>query len=179
MEGKVKIRNTADCEVTVSLPDLRFRRSWPKKNSVIPVDFAILEEGIFDPGFANLINSGVLYIEDMEAKIALGLEPDGAQEPQNIIILNDSQILRLVKVDSYADFESELKEIVCNSYAFMPGLFLGLILPINTPISILLVGCFASSIIAKMLFGGFGQNIFNPALVGRLIIFSCYAIMYM
>ena len=43
MEGKVKIRNTADCEVTVSLPDLRFRRSWPKKNSVIPVDFAILE----------------------------------------------------------------------------------------------------------------------------------------
>ena len=71
--------------------------------------------------------------------------------------------------------KKSLKEIVCNSYAFMPGLFLGLILPINTPISILLVGCFASSIIAKMLFGGFGQNIFNPALVGRLIIISCYA----
>ena len=111
MEGKVKIRNTADCEVTVSLPDLRFRRSWPKKNSVIPVDFAILEEGIFDPGFANLINSGVLYIEDMDTKIALGLEPEGAQEPQNIIILNDSQILRLVKVDSYADFEKEPEDI--------------------------------------------------------------------
>ena len=111
MEGKEKIRNTADCEVTVSLPDLRFRRSWPKKNSVIPVDFAILEEGIFDPGFSNLINSGVLFIEDMDAKIALGLEPDGAQEPQNIVILNDSQILRLVKVDSFAEFEKELSKI--------------------------------------------------------------------
>ena len=111
MEGKVKIRNTADCEVTVSITDLRFSRSWPKKNSVIPVDFAILEEGIFDPGFSNLINSGVLFIEDMDAKIALGLEPDGAQEPQNIIILNDSQILRLVKVDSFAEFEKELSKI--------------------------------------------------------------------
>ena len=47
----------------------------------------------------------------MDAKIALGLEPEGAQEPQNIIILNDSQILRLVKVDSYADFEKELEDI--------------------------------------------------------------------
>ena len=68
-----------------------------------------------------------------------------------------------------------LKEILTTSYAYMPGLFLSLILPINTPISILILGSFVSSIIAKMLFGGFGNNIFNPALVGRLFIISTYA----
>lgn len=71
--------------------------------------------------------------------------------------------------------EKDLKNFVFNSYSLIPGLFLGLILPINTPISILILGAFVASIIGKMLFGGFGQNIFNPALVGRLFIISTYA----
>lgn len=69
-----------------------------------------------------------------------------------------------------------LKNIIFNSYAYMPGLFLGLILPINTPISILIVGAFFASIVGKMLFGGFGKNIFNPALIGGLFIVSAYAL---
>lgn len=68
------------------------------------------------------------------------------------------------------------KNILKNTYSIFPGLFLGLILPINTPIIIVIIGSFISSIIAKMLFGGFGKNIFNPALVGRLFIISIYAI---
>jgi len=68
------------------------------------------------------------------------------------------------------------KELIKNSYSIFPGLFLSLILPINTPIIILIIGSFMSSIIAKMLFGGFGNNIFNPALVGRLFIITMYAI---
>src|SRR5574344_1240004 len=70
----------------------------------------------------------------------------------------------------------QLNNIINNSYAYMPGLFLGLILPINTPISILIIGAFFASIIGKMLFGGFGKNIFNPALIGRLFIISTYAL---
>lgn len=72
--------------------------------------------------------------------------------------------------------EKDLKTFVSNSYSIIPGIFLGLILPINTPISILILGSFVASIVAKMLFGGFGENIFNPALVGRLFIISTYAI---
>ncbi len=69
-----------------------------------------------------------------------------------------------------------LKKIITSSYAYMPGLFLALILPINTPISVLIVGCFFATIIGKMLFGGFGQNVFNPALIGCLFIMSAYAL---
>ena len=72
--------------------------------------------------------------------------------------------------------EKKLKKFLINSYSFIPGLFLGLILPINTPISVLIFGALVSSISGKMLFGGFGNNIFNPALIGRLFIISTYAI---
>ena len=70
---------------------------------------------------------------------------------------------------------SNLFKHLFRSYSIFPGLFLALILPINTPISILILGNFVATIIGKMLFGGFGNNIFNPALVGRLFIIATYA----
>ena len=69
----------------------------------------------------------------------------------------------------------ELKHYILSFYSVFPGLFLSLILPINTPIEILLFGSFAATLIGKMLFGGFGYNVFNPALIGRLFIISAYA----
>lgn len=74
------------------------------------------------------------------------------------------------------DKDKNIKNIIFNSYSYMPGLFLGLILPINTPISILIFGSFVASFIGKYVFGGFGKNIFNPALIGRLFIISTYAL---
>ena len=61
------------------------------------------------------------------------------------------------------------KNYIKNSYAFFPGLFLALILPLHTPIYILVIGSAIASI-SKIAFGGFGKNIFNPALVGYLFI---------
>lgn len=56
------------------------------------------------------------------------------------------------------------------SYAVIPGLILALILPGNTPLYVLLFGCFFANIIFKMLYGGFGKNIFNPALIAYVIV---------
>ena len=62
------------------------------------------------------------------------------------------------------------------SYAsIFPGLFIALVLPINTPIEILIFGCFIGVIVGKMLYGGFGNNIFNPALIGCIFILSSYS----
>lgn len=69
----------------------------------------------------------------------------------------------------------ELIECIKNSYSLIPGLFLSLILPINTPISVLIIGCFITVIIGKMIYGGFGNNIFNPALIGLLFITTMYS----
>lgn len=70
------------------------------------------------------------------------------------------------------DFKSSLYEIY-RSFSIIPGLFLALILPPNVPLWIVSFGAFSASII-KLLFGGFGQNIFNPALIGYLFISSSY-----
>lgn len=69
-------------------------------------------------------------------------------------------------------------EYVRNSFSFYPGLFLGLIMPLNTPFSMLILGAFIATLVGKLLFGGFGNNIFNPALVGRIFIITAYAITF-
>lgn len=70
----------------------------------------------------------------------------------------------------------DLIEYLKNSYGFIPGLFLGLMLPINTPTYALIFGGFMAIVVGKMLFGGFGNNIFNPALIGALFITATYSL---
>lgn len=72
--------------------------------------------------------------------------------------------------------KEDLKQYLSESFSIFPGLFLGLILPINTPISIVIFGAFIATFVGKLLFGGFGNNVFNPALVGRLFVISSYAV---
>ena len=60
------------------------------------------------------------------------------------------------------------------SHSIIPGLLLSIILPLNTPIWILLLGCIFASIIGKMVYGGFGHNIFNPALVGYIFLMTAF-----
>ena len=56
------------------------------------------------------------------------------------------------------------------SYAVIPGLLLAMVVPLYTPIWVLMFGAFMGTIVGKMLFGGFGNNIFNPALLGYVAI---------
>lgn len=51
--------------------------------------------------------------------------------------------------------------------AIVTGLLLGMNLPSNFPIWMILIGALVAIGIGKMTFGGLGCNIFNPALVGR------------
>lgn len=54
--------------------------------------------------------------------------------------------------------------------AFLTGLLLGLNLPPTSPAYIPVIGSFVAIAITKMLFGGLGYNVFNPALVGRAFV---------
>lgn len=74
--------------------------------------------------------------------------------------------------------KTDALKYVKNSFSFYPGLFLGLIMPLNTPFSMLILGAFVATLVGKLLFGGFGNNIFNPALVGRLFIITAYAVIF-
>ena len=56
---------------------------------------------------------------------------------------------------------------ILDGSAALTGLLLGFNLPSNLPIWIILIGALFAIGVAKMTFGGLGNNIFNPALVGR------------
>ena len=56
------------------------------------------------------------------------------------------------------------------SFAAIPGIILALLLPLYTPVWVLIFAAFVATIIGKMIFGGFGHNIFNPALLGYAVV---------
>ena len=57
---------------------------------------------------------------------------------------------------------------ITDGSALVTGLLLAFNLPSNIPVLIVVIGSFVSIVIAKMTFGGLGNNPFNPALVGRV-----------
>lgn len=101
----VMVKNTTNGRVGIDLPDLSFRRTWERKGAQKPVDISILEQAIYDPGVEYLFKEGILYIEDMDVKIALGLEAETAKAPENIIVLNDQQKTRYLTVAPVHEFK--------------------------------------------------------------------------
>ncbi|NOZ20915.1 MAG: RnfABCDGE type electron transport complex subunit D [Planctomycetes bacterium] len=57
------------------------------------------------------------------------------------------------------------------SAVFVTATLYSLILPPQTPLLIAVVGIVVAVLFGKMVFGGFGANVFNPALVGRCFVY--------
>lgn len=68
------------------------------------------------------------------------------------------------------------KTTVCDGSAVLTGLLLAFNLPSNLPIWIIIIGALVSIGIGKMSFGGLGNNIFNPALVGRVFLLISFPV---
>ena len=62
------------------------------------------------------------------------------------------------------------KITICDCSAAVTGLLLALNLPAAAPWWVIVIGSIVAIGIAKMTFGGLGQNLFNPALVGRVFL---------
>ena len=66
---------------------------------------------------------------------------------------------------------------VCDLSAVVTGCLLALNLPPNSPWWLIVVGSVVAIGVAKMTFGGLGQNIFNPALVGRVFLLVSFPVL--
>ena len=99
MNDMVYITSMADAIVGFSIPERHYSKSWPKKGARLPVEKNILREAIYQPGVEYLFKSGILYIEDMDFKIELGLEEEGVNEnTANILKLDDKLAARIIKL---------------------------------------------------------------------------------
>jgi electron transport complex protein RnfD len=61
--------------------------------------------------------------------------------------------------------------------AAVTGLLLALNLPPNSPWWLMLIGSIVAIGVAKLTFGGLGQNLFNPALVGRVFLLVSFPVL--
>jgi electron transport complex protein RnfD len=65
---------------------------------------------------------------------------------------------------------------ISDGSAMVTGLLLALCLPANIPFWQVIIGSLAAIGVAKMSFGGLGNNPFNPALVGRVFLFVSFPV---
>ena len=61
--------------------------------------------------------------------------------------------------------------------ALLTGLLLALVLPPAIPLWAGFLGAVMAIVLGKQLFGGLGQNIFNPALIGRAFLMAAFPVM--
>lgn len=93
---KVMLTSKVNANVVVDIPDLKFSRVWSKKGTKFPMDKEAFEQALYYPDFEYLINNGVLFVDDMNIKKELGIEPEDATEPENIIDLTDTLMTRMI-----------------------------------------------------------------------------------
>lgn len=93
---------------------------------------------------------------------------------QPLILILTAGLTSLGTEFLYNKYLLKLKKPLQGKYAFFPGLFFSLLMSINTPLWMIVMGAFFATVVGKLLFGGFGHNIFNPALVGALFITVSY-----
>ena len=108
---KIRVISKHQGPVSVNIPDLRFKREWSNKGASVPIERETLEEMMYDSGFKYMIDTGMLYIEDLEVKKELGLEPEDATEPVNIIVLSDNDMKRMMTAMPQFEFDAKLKTL--------------------------------------------------------------------
>lgn len=60
--------------------------------------------------------------------------------------------------------------------AVVTGMLLAMVLPVDVPFYLPVVGSFFAIVVVKQLYGGIGKNFLNPALAGRAFLLACYAL---
>lgn len=110
MSDKVKVISQYNGRCGIDNSDLRISRRWPARGSYVMIDKEVLEELMYDPAFKNMVDEGYLYIEDLELKKELGIEPEEATT-STIINLTDKELDRYWKIMPLSQFKIEAKQL--------------------------------------------------------------------
>lgn len=87
-----------------------------------------------------------------------------------IVVLGTSIVSCIVLEYLITKYLLKQDNTICDWSAVVTGILLGLNLPASTPWWVVFIGAVVAIGVAKMTFGGLGQNVFNPALAGRVFL---------
>ncbi len=132
----------------------------------------------------NLIVSGSPHIHKKESipkimwTVVISLIPAGVA---GVIIFGRSAlwvitlgIISALISEGILQILTKRKVTFLDGSAFLTGLLLAYNLPPEVPFWLPIVGSFFAIAIGKQIFGGLGQNIFNPALAGRVFLMASW-----
>ena len=98
----------------------------------------------------------------------------------SILSMAVTEYLYYQLVDKLNDEKFKFKNKSFTLYNFSvitSGLIYALTLPDNTPWFVVIIGAMFGVFFGKLIFGGVGQNVFNPAALGRVFIFVSFGTM--
>lgn len=95
---------------------------------------------------------------------------------QAVILLACSLVTTFVCEAVFAKLKKKnIKDVITHSFGWVTSIILVMMCPITiTPYAIIIATFFAIAV-GRLMFGGFGYNIFNPAAVGRAVIFASFS----
>ena len=97
MNERVNVTSMVSGRIGLVLPRMHINKVWPKKGTKLPIEKDVLREAIYEPGVEYMFKEGLLYIDDMDFKIELGLEEEGTTKPENIIPIDEKYLIRVLK----------------------------------------------------------------------------------
>jgi len=110
-DKKVTVVNMVDAQVGIKNPDFRFQANWPAKGSKVRIDKQMLDDLMYEDGVRYLFDNGILYIDDMQDKIDLGLEDEGTTEPTKIIVWTEADMKKYLTVKPMHEFKAAFDKL--------------------------------------------------------------------
>ena len=110
-ERMVLVKNMVDSRLGVADATTGIKRRWERRGQTIPIPFEAMTQLLWQDGFRRMIDQGLLYIENMKDKQDLGLEPQEATTPTNIIALTPTQMEDMLKKKPVDVFKKELSRL--------------------------------------------------------------------
>lgn len=108
MDDKVMVTSMVGGTISASALN---HRVWNKKGQKLPVSKDVLREAIYEPGIEYMFKNGILYIEDMDFKIELGLEAEGTKTPTQIIPMDEKYMTRVLKLMPVSEMKKAINEM--------------------------------------------------------------------
>ena len=110
MSDKIKVISAARGRCVINNRDLGIKRVWQSRGDAVLFTKEQIEALMYDPAFSNMVNEGYLYIEDMEVKKEIGVEPEDAVAPTRIL-MDEKQLKRFWKDMPLGQFKVEIKNL--------------------------------------------------------------------
>jgi hypothetical protein len=108
----IRIKSMVKSTVVLTVPHLNLRRTWAKKGAIQMISLENLEQAIFEPGVEFLFKSGLLFIDDLDTRVTLGLEQPGVTpDTVEIIELTDEYAKTLLQNTTLSEFQEKIKKL--------------------------------------------------------------------